>query len=249
MASRSMAKPSAGLVDHREQLCNERETGPINTVSLPLVNITRIHGISFDLDINLFRTDGPVPLPLGSVEEFTEQTLKPMLARHPALRGAEIRDSGRNVHAILWFDQSVVLDSDAERDRWKAIVEIIQAALPIDPDMPGITNLTRPVGSINGKTGRPVRILKAGTPVPVAEILKLHDQMLRAPFKTISGILFGSDWISPCPSCGVAGTMLKALDRDGRCYGSCGKVQLERLYDAFLVPRALAGKEVKNAKG
>jgi hypothetical protein len=247
MASRSRTKPSVGPVDHREQLCNGRETGPIDQVSLPLLNITRLHGISFDLDLNLFRTDGSVPLSLGSVEEFAADILEPMLARHPALRGAEIRDTGRNIHAILWLDGPVVFASDGDRQRWKGIVEVIQAALPIDPDMPGITALTRPIGSVNSKTGRLIRTLRAGTPVPIAEALKLHDQLIRAPFLTVATILFGADRISPCPSCGVAGTTLKALDRDGRCYGSCGTVKLERLYDAFLAPRILAGKEIEHA--
>ncbi len=247
MPSRLRTKPSPGPVDLREQLFNGRETGPIGSVSLPELNITSLHAIGFDLDLNLFRADGPVSLSLGSVEEFAEQTLKPMLARHPALGGAEIRDTGRNVHAIIWFDEPVIFATDADRQRWKGIVEVIQSTLPIDPDMPGLTNLTRPIDSINGKTRRSVRTLHAGTPVPVSEVLKLYDQLVRAPFRTIAGILFGSCRISPCPCCGDAATTLTALDRHGRCYGSCGKVQLERLYEAFLAPRAIAGKEVEHA--
>ncbi len=64
--------------------------------------------------------------------------------------------SGRGLHLILWFDEPVELPTDRELDRWGAIVKIVQAALPIDPDQPGITACSRAIGSINSKNGAEV---------------------------------------------------------------------------------------------
>ena len=49
-------------------------------------------------------------------------------------------------------------------NRWAAAVKIVQCVLPTDPDCPGITALTRPVGSVNGKNGAAVRVLKTMSP-------------------------------------------------------------------------------------
>ncbi len=246
MSKSSPDKSNAAMIDGREQPYNSRECGPIDRVQLCRDNITSLHGIVFDLDLNLFRPDGPAPLDLSSTRAFADRTLVPILSRHPALCGAEVRDTGRNVHAIAWFDHPVNFADDGDRRRWGGIVETVQAALPIDPDQPGLTVLTRPVGSINGKTGLPVATLRAGTPVMVSEILKLHGQMVRTPFRTVMGILFGSARLSPCPLCRAEGSSLAGLDFEGRCYGSCGKVKLHRLYDAFLARRALPTGEASN---
>jgi hypothetical protein len=231
-------------VDLREQPYNGREIGPFERVQLPTDLITSVDGIVYDIDLHLFRTDSPVQVMIASRRKFYRTTLKPMLDRHPALAGAEVRDTGRGVHAIVWFDAPVVFNSDGERRRWAGIVQVVQAALPIDPDQPGITALTRPLGSINGKTGREVKCLTRGTPVPVADVLQLFQQMVQSPFRTLMGILLGADRVSPCPVCRVEGTSLAALDQVGRCYGSCGNVKLEQLYDVFLAPRKPQRKEV-----
>jgi hypothetical protein len=235
-------------VDRREQPYNGRETGPIQRVQLATDNITELHAIVLDLDLHLIRTDCPVPVTTTGPSEFHKTTLGPMLDRHPALAGAEVRDSGRGVHVIIWFDEPVTFETDGERRRWAGIVEVVQAALPIDPDQPGITTLTRPIGSLNGKTNREVTCLRPGTPVPIAEVLRLYDQMVRSPFRTVMGILLGADRMSPCPVCQAEGTSLSALDQVGRCYGSCGTVKLERLYDLFLAPRTAKGKEASDAE-
>jgi hypothetical protein len=65
----------------------------------------------------------------------------PVPRRHPA--GYQ-RDTGRGLHVIIWFDDLVKFNTDGDRRRWAGIVEAVQAALPIDPDQPGITALTRP---------------------------------------------------------------------------------------------------------
>ena len=247
MKKSSSSKRAASCIDAREQPYNSRETGPIDRVQLPVENITVLHGIVLDVDLDLYRPDGPTPLDLSSPRAFADSTLIPMLDRHAALRGAEVRDSGRNIHVIVWLAEPVVLADDGTRRRWAGMVKVIQASLPIDPDMPGITALTRPVGSINSRTNRPVAILRPGTPVPASELLKLHDQMTRTPFQAVMGILFGPDRVSPCPICRAAGSSLAALPRHGQCYGSCGKVKLERLYDVFLAPRALITVECADA--
>jgi hypothetical protein len=52
--------------------------------------------------------------------------------------------------------------------------------------------------------------------------------------------LLGELHVCPCPVCGGEGSRLDILDRIGRCYGGCGKVRLEQLFDAFFQPRPVA---------
>jgi hypothetical protein len=164
-------------------------------------------------------------------------TVAPWLTRDPALAGAEVRDSGRGLHVLIRFEEPVTFKSAADRDRWSGICEAVQAVLPIDPDQPGLTAVTRPLGSINGKTGRKVTCLKPAEPVPVDAVLRLYERVAREPFGTVAEILLGSRRVTPCPICKAAGTSLSALQRVGKCYGACGSVKLEGLYNAFLAPR------------
>ena len=235
-------------VDLREQVYNGRETGPIQRVQLATDNITTLHGIVFDIDPDLYRDNAPLIVAGSDPKRFYEETLGPWLGRHAALAGAEVRDSGRGFHVIPWFDEPVIFQSEGERRRWAGIVQVVQAALPIDPDQPGITALTRPIGSVNGKTDHEVKLIKPGTPVPVAEVLRLYEQLARSPFRTVMGTLLGTDRVSPCPICQAEGTSLSALDQVGRCYGSCGTVKLEQLYDLFLAPRTAKGKGASDAE-
>ncbi len=237
-----------GRVDWREQPYNGGEIGTFEDVQLPLAMITSVGSIVFDLDLDHFRTTAPVDGAAGDPERFYQNTLTHWLARHPALAGVEVRDTGRNLHGVLPLQERVALAGDGDQRPWDGIVRAVQAALPVDPDQPGLTALTRPVGSINSRTGRPVRILRPGKPTPVADVLTLYDAMARNPFRTVAGILFGSDRVSPCPVCKAEGSSLSALDFAGQCYGSCGKVGLERLYDVFLAPRARRGGEAGDAK-
>jgi hypothetical protein len=242
----TIAKPPAAdkaltrdeRVDLREQLFNGRAVGPIERVQLAAVNITTLHGVLYDIDPGIFvqSVDGE------QHGAFYERVLRPMLDRHPVLAAAEVRNSGRGLHVIPWFADPVVIDSDGERRRWEGAIKVLQAALPVDPDQPGLTALTRPIGSINSKTGRAVSVLRPGTPVPVADVLGLFDQMVRAPFRTVMHILLGGDRVMPCPVCRTEGTSLTALDHVGRCYGSCGKVKVDQLYDLFLAPRKPVAK-------
>jgi len=154
---------------------------------------------------------------------FYHSVIRPKLEQHPVLKDAEVLNTGRGLHAIIWFDKAVEFTSDGERQRWAGIVRTIQAVLPTDPDCPGITALTRARGSINTKTGKTVQQLHAGTPVSVESVLELFEQLRTKPFRTVMRILFGSEKVQPCPVCGRDDTTLNALDFIGSCYGTCGR--------------------------
>jgi hypothetical protein len=224
-------------VDHREQLCNSGEIGPIEQVSLPLAAITSLRGILLDFDPDRFRRELLPYGGLASPDKFFVQLIRNMLAHHEVLNKAEVRSSGRGLHVIIRFRAPIEFPTEAERSRWAAIVKVIQRLLPTDPDCPGITALTRPLGSINSKNGATVRRLRKGVPVPADEVLALFEVARTSPFRTLAKILFGSDRVTPCPVCRGDDSRLDALDGQGRCYGHCGKVQLGRLFDVFLESR------------
>ncbi len=234
--------PSDDRVDLREQPFNLREVGSFEAVQLPQEMITTIHEVVIDVDLTLFAPTAPVIGAGVGPKRFLGKTLVTWLSRDPALAGAEVRGTGRNLHVLLPLEEPAVFSTEAERRRWDGIVRAVQAALPSDPDQPGLTALTRPVGSINSRTGKAVSILRPGTPVPVAAVVGLADAMIRAPFRTFAGIVFGGDRVMPCPACRAEGSAMVALERTGHCY-ACGAVKLERLYDVFLAPRTPSGGE------
>ncbi len=204
--------------DARERLVNEGETGPITMVSIPAAMITKLRGIMLDFDPDLY---DPARLPSGateSPEQLFESFVGPMLGRHPLFGKAEVRDTGRGLHALLWLDPAVVFENEAEREKWAGLVEVVQRTLPADPHAPGMTALTRPVGSTNSKTGRPVSVLKPGRPVAPAEIVKFYDEVRAKPFAVVAGMLFGGK-TAPCPCCRKPGTRLGVSSRTGSCYG------------------------------
>jgi len=230
-------------IDSREALFNRGDVGPIKQVQVSTERICSLRGILYDLDADFFRTSGLLPKVPSDPTEFYAAVVRPMLNRHPALSKAEVRNSGRGVHVILRFDKPVAFETAGDRERWAGIVEVVQEALPVDPDAPGLTATTRAIGGINGKNGAEVTLLAEGEPVTSDEVLELYDEMIEAPFRTVMRIMVGDVVMEPCPCCGKAGTKLSALDYVGRCYGSCGNVKIERLYDLLLAPRD-AGKEV-----
>jgi hypothetical protein len=221
-------------VDAREQLVNDRETGPIHLVSLPEINITKLHGVMLDFDPGLYRADALPPGTLDSPPAMLQHLADPWLKRHPLLDRAQVRDSGRGLHAILRFAQPVKFESEGERDRWAAAVRVVQRSLPSDPCAPGITALTRPVGSINSKTGRVVSVLEEGTPLDPAEVLKYVEALRAKPFRLIAETLFGPR-CSPCPICRKPGTTLGVQDRAGICYAGGHRVNLADLFDSLCV--------------
>jgi hypothetical protein len=239
--SREPAKLPEAPVDYREQLCNGGKIGPITHVQLSADEITSLQGIMLDLDPSLFRRE-IVPDTLGkNPKEFYQQIVSKWLSRHPVLSKAEVRSSGRGLHAILRFDQPLEFYMEGERDRWSAVVRVLQKLLPTDPNAPGITALTRPIGSINGKNGKKVTCLHKGQRSTVGEITSLFDEVRKAPFRTVATILFGSDHVAPCPICHGEQSRLEVLDHVGKCYGNCGKIRFGQLYDVFLEPQLKQG--------
>jgi hypothetical protein len=220
--------------DHREQLVNGRECGPVTAVALPESMITSLHAVMLDIDPDLFRADRLPEGATGNPVMMYEGFIGPVLGRHSLYRRAEVRDSGRGLHVLLWLDPHVTFEDESDRTRWAAIVRIVQRVLPSDPNAPSITSLTRPVASVNTRTGRRVAALKPGEPVHPDDLLDLVEEVAIAPFKVAAGLLLGSD-LSPCPACRGPGTRLGILDKVGRCY-SCGEVTLARLFDAYLKP-------------
>lgn len=235
--TRNKQTAASNSVDAREQLCNGGATGPIKRVSLPLEMITSLRGILLDFDPKRFRKRLVPAEVRASRVKFYKRVIRGMLARHAVLNKAEVRSSGRGLHAILWFNEPVEFTTDADRQRWAAIVKVVQKLLPTDPDCPGITALTRPIGSVNSKNGGAVKTMHEGEPVTAEEVMDLFNQARSSPFRTVAKILFGDDHIKPCPVCGGDGTKLDALDFVGQCYGSCGKVRVGQLFDVFLRPR------------
>lgn len=229
-------KAAHDLVDQREQLFNEGEAGPIDRVSLPEAMITSLRGILLDIDPKWIRTDLLPVAARDNPAKFYTAIVRKLLSRHPVLSRAEVRGSGQGLHIIIWFREPVEFSIEGDRQRWAAIVKVIQRVLPTDPRCPGITALTRPLGSINGKNGTTVRRLRKGAPVAAEDVVDLFDQVRHRPFRTIAGILFGREPIVPCPVCGDPGSRLKVLDFAGKCY-TCGDAKLGQLFDVFMDAR------------
>ena len=241
-------EPSLGWDDVREALFNERLVGPATQIQLPAERITRLHGIILDLDPKLYAADNPLFPPSDDPALFFAN-IRPVVDRHPLARFAEVRMSGTGLHLILHLEPAVELKSAGDQNYWAAVVRVVQCSLPIDPDMPGITATTRPVGATNSKNGATVRVLKAGEPVAPKAVEAFLARVAEAPFKEVVLPLLGSDRVSPCPVCGGEGTRLDVLSHVGKCYGGCSKVTLEQLYDRiFLAVPQAAKQPVKKRK-
>ena len=228
--------------DLREQLFNDGVTGSIQQVQVSKERVAQLRGIMFDIDPLIIRQNPLIPSHPSSAPEFYREVAQTWLRRHPVLDKAEVRCSGQGLHVILRFDTPVVFHTDGDRDRWDGVAKVIQAALPVDPDAPSITATTRPVGSTNSKNGAAVTLLKPGTPVRAEEVLALYEEMKTAPFQTVLGILAGPGEVSPCPYCQREGSTLRPVRIVGFCYGGCGKIPLQRLYELLLLPRNVAEK-------
>ena len=227
-------KPKSDL---RKQLVNGGKVGVIERVSLPEDMITSLRGIMLDIDPGLFRRALVPDKVRNDSERFYKTIVQPWLRRHPVLSSAEVRATGRGLHVIINLSTPIELETEGQRQYWSGVVKTLQKLLPTDPDCPGITALTRALGSVNSKNGIEVCSLEMGQPVTQDEVLALFDQVRTSPFRTIAKILFGAEQITPCPVCGGEGSRLDALDHVGKCYGGCGKVRLGQLFDVFLKPR------------
>jgi hypothetical protein len=213
----------------REQLYNDRRVGPVKEIQLPKERITKLHGILADIDPGILRPDNPWFPPAATPRQFHGAT-RPVLDRHPVLMHAEVRASGSGLHLITWLDPAVELHSAAQQHYWDGVCDVVRASLPSDPNAPGITALTRPVGSVNGKNGETVECLQPGQPLPPSAVEEFAKTVLAAPFREVAQILYGSARVSPCPFCMKSDSALTALDRVGSCY-KCGKVRAERIFD------------------
>jgi hypothetical protein len=221
--------------DVRESLWNEVRTGPASLIQVPGERITRLRGVLLDLDPKRLRPDNTLFSPGGDPRQFYEN-IRPVLARHPLARHAQIRASGSGLHAIVLLDPAVELETAAAQKKWAAVVRAVQCSLPVDPNAPGITALTRPIGSINAKSGTVVELLEPGEPIDPGRVTEFVEGLTKAPFKTVAMILIGCEHIKPCPICRRDQTHLDILDRVGRCYGTCGRVSLARIFDTIFKP-------------
>lgn len=224
-------------VDTRKQLFNDGAVGLASKIQVSSDRITKLNGIMFDLDPDHYQESGLLPSIPKSTKEFYSQIAKGWFLNHPVLAKCEVRMTGRGLHGILWFEKSKEFERDGDRELWAAKVKVIQAALPIDPDQPGITATTRAHGSTNSKTGEKILQLAKGEKVSLDELDSLFEEMRANPFKTVMKILTGEERIEPCPRCRKVGTALRALDHVGECYGSCGRIKLADLYSLVLVDR------------
>ena len=225
----SSIRPIDTREDIREALYNDGPIGPASKIQLPLEAITSLSGIVIDLDPGLLRPDNPLFPPSAEPAEFYEK-IKPVLDRHPLARHAEVRASGTGLHVILRIDPPVELKSNGEQKYWDAIVKAVQRSLPADLNAPGITALTRAIGSLNSKNGRPVEQLAAGRPVRPAEIVDFVEQLSATSFRTIGRILLGADRVDVCPRC--QNSALTLYDHRGQCY-RCGLLSLDDLFDTI----------------
>jgi hypothetical protein len=224
-------------LDLRKQLFNNRKVGSFQKVQLPAEMITRLWGILLDIDPSLFCKDKAPENIRMNPAKFYKRVIRPMLARNPVLAKAEVRLSGRGLHLVVWFKDPVEFATDADRQRWAAIIKVIQRLLPTDPHCPGITALTRALGSVNSKNNVTVKQLHEGEPVSSEEVVDLFNLTRTSPFRTVAQILFGGEHLQPCPVCDAPDSRLDILDHVGQCYGNCGKVRLGQLFDVFLKPR------------
>jgi hypothetical protein len=227
--------PTARAMDEREALFNERAVGPIYAIQIPAERITRLGGILFDLDPKLLIANNPLFPPAAEPRAFYAG-IRPVLERHPLARFAEVRSSGTGLHLIVWLQPTVELMNEGEQQRWESIVKVVQRTLPVDPDMPGITAVTRPLGSVNSKNRATVEQLKPGEPVDPLTVEEYLNKVVQSPFKEVALPLLGQLRVSPCPVCQGPGTRLDVLDYRGKCYNGCSKVTLEQLYDCILNP-------------
>jgi hypothetical protein len=223
-----VASPAEQQIDYREQPYNGGAVGPVETVSTARDLITRLSCIVVDLDPKYIRPElltGP-----GTTAEQLFRLVAAWLERHPLGHAAEVRSTGSGLHVLFRIEPAVEFETTEERDLWDAVVKLVQASLPSDPNAPAITILTRPVGSTNGKTGRTVNRLRESGVAPKEEVLAFVAGLAGRPFAVLAGILHGEgERLAPCPVCNAAGSSMAVLNKKGMCYG-CGNVSVARLY-------------------
>lgn len=239
------AKP--GAADQREALFNSGAVGTFKEVMVQRHEVTLLRAILIEIDGECLRVGNVIEAMPADGFELYKQYAGGWLDNHPVLRKAEVRFSGRWLHCILRFETPIEIQSDRRRELWDTVVAAVQRALPSDPAAPSLLAMTRPVGSVNSKSGRRVELIKAGEPVTEQEVLNFAEDLTRRGFATVTQILFGSTTVSPCPFCReedstLSGTAPRYRTSDpriinrGSCY-HCGKVPLVDLIDLVLKGR------------
>jgi len=255
--------PKPGAADQREALFNAGAVGTFRHVMVRNHEVTHIRAILIEIDGECLQIGNVIEKMPADGFELYERHVRGWLDNHALLRKAEVRFSGRWLHCILWFDTPVEIQSDRRRELWGGIVKAVQRSLPSDPEAPRLLAMTRPIGSVNSKTGRRVELIKAGEPVSETEVLNFADELTRRGFSTVSQILFGSTEVSPCPICRKEDSTLSAVAPNrystnpaisfrGSCY-HCGKVDLASVIELVLkgrekdVPDTKAGDKAAEA--
>ena len=224
--------------DLREALYNDRSVGTASRIQMPREAVTRLHGLVIDLDADILEPNPWFP-PGETAEEFYAG-IRPALERHAILRHAEVRDTGRWLHAIVWFREPVDLRSAADQRRWNGLHRVLKGSLPSDPAAPSLNALTRPVGGVNSKTGCRARTLEEGVPIDAGALLSWAEDVRKSPFSMIGLALFGDRRVSPCPFCNASASHMDLGDAAGFCYGPCRRVRLGRITEPFMkdLPRS-----------
>lgn len=241
-----------GAADQREALFNGGAVGTFKEVMTRHHEVTLLQAILIEIDGECLRVGGVIEEMPADGFELYDRHVRGWLDNHPTLRKAEVRFSGRWLHCILRFDKPVEMKSDRRRELWDMVVTAVQRALPSDPAAPSLLAMSRPVGSVNSKSGRQVELLRAGEPVTEQEILNFADDLTQRGFATVTQILFGSTTVSPCPFCREEDSTLSGtapryrtsnptIINRGSCY-HCGKVPL-----VDLIALVLKGREKDQA--
>jgi hypothetical protein len=239
------AKP--GSEDQREALFNGGAVGTFKEVMVPRHGVGLIRSILIEIDGECLRIGKVIDEMPADGFELYERYVRGWLANHPLLSKAEVRFSGRWLHCILHFDTPIEIKSDRRRELWDITIRALQRCLPSDPEAPSLLAMTRPLGSVNSKTGRQVELIKPGVPVTELEVLQFVEELTHRGFATVTQILFGTTTVSPCPICQKEDSTLHAaaplyrtkdphITSRGSCY-HCGKVTLTTLVDLVLQGR------------
>ena len=143
---------AAGQNDKREALFNDQAVGPASHIQVAREGVTRLAGLVVDMDADPLKANRWFP-PADNAEDFFK-LIGAVFDRHPVLRHAEVRDTGRWLHLIVLFSEPVELRTAQEQRLWTKIHKLLIASVPSDANAQALITLTRPVGSVNSKAVR-----------------------------------------------------------------------------------------------
>lgn len=216
--------------DDRETLCNAALMGPARDIQYAAEEIVELRCVMIDLDPRYLSTSLPWGDSLGDPRRLWHEHLRPGLTLIGLAEWCEARLSGTGLHLIISFSTPVSIDSNRDRQVWDARIRVLQSLLLGDPHSPGITALTRPVGSINTKNQALVETIHAGQLITAEQFAIVVDQLAAEPARTVMQYVYGTDRVTPCPYCGGDGTTCSALSRNTLSYGCCAKRDISDLF-------------------